>query len=222
MTAQRRTFGLDRHYEHDLRYEMADEWMQVANRLWAQLATRRGRCRSRKPASLPTTPRSHPIDFEGRFYKCRGPLNTRARTARTAGDLPGRWFAGRHRFRGQACRHRHRESTQVAAAKSFRQRMTDTWNRAAAHPRRLQGAVRHLASSWLKRWTEAQDKRARMTAALASSMETRLGGMWLPQHGRFFEIRSGRAAARDQHQCIAHLVRGISLRRRPQRRCGIC
>ena len=30
-TAQ--NFGLDRHYEHDLRYEMADEWIEVANRL---------------------------------------------------------------------------------------------------------------------------------------------------------------------------------------------
>src|SRR5580704_4559326 len=31
-TAQ--NFGLERHYEHDLRYEMADEWMEVVNRLW--------------------------------------------------------------------------------------------------------------------------------------------------------------------------------------------
>ena len=28
-------FGLDKHYEHDLRYEMADEWMDVVNKLWA-------------------------------------------------------------------------------------------------------------------------------------------------------------------------------------------
>lgn len=28
-------FGLDQHYEHDLRYEMADEWMDVAYKLWA-------------------------------------------------------------------------------------------------------------------------------------------------------------------------------------------
>jgi alkanesulfonate monooxygenase SsuD/methylene tetrahydromethanopterin reductase-like flavin-dependent oxidoreductase (luciferase family) len=27
-------YGLDRHYEHDLRYEMADGWMEVVNRLW--------------------------------------------------------------------------------------------------------------------------------------------------------------------------------------------
>jgi alkanesulfonate monooxygenase SsuD/methylene tetrahydromethanopterin reductase-like flavin-dependent oxidoreductase (luciferase family) len=27
-------YGLERHYEHDLRYVMADEWMEVVNRLW--------------------------------------------------------------------------------------------------------------------------------------------------------------------------------------------
>jgi len=32
-TAQ--NFGLDRHHEHDLRYEMADEWIEVVDRLWA-------------------------------------------------------------------------------------------------------------------------------------------------------------------------------------------
>jgi len=68
-------FGLDRHYEHDLRYEMADEWMEVVNRLWA----------SWEPdaivANLETGVfadhiKIHPIHFEGHFYKSRGPLNT--------------------------------------------------------------------------------------------------------------------------------------------------
>ena len=31
-TAQ--NFGLDRHYEHDLRYEIADEWIRVVDALW--------------------------------------------------------------------------------------------------------------------------------------------------------------------------------------------
>src|SRR5258708_25377895 len=68
-------YGLDRHYEHDLRYEMADEWMEVANRLWE----------SWEPDAIVANPETgvfadytkiHPIDFEGRFYRCRGPLNT--------------------------------------------------------------------------------------------------------------------------------------------------
>jgi alkanesulfonate monooxygenase SsuD/methylene tetrahydromethanopterin reductase-like flavin-dependent oxidoreductase (luciferase family) len=59
-------FGLDRHYEHDLRYEMADEWMQVVNGLWT----------SWKPDAIVADPvtgvfadytKIHPINFEGRF-----------------------------------------------------------------------------------------------------------------------------------------------------------
>jgi alkanesulfonate monooxygenase SsuD/methylene tetrahydromethanopterin reductase-like flavin-dependent oxidoreductase (luciferase family) len=42
-TAQ--NFGLDRHYEHDFRYEMADEWMQVVTKLWDSWAARHQRYR---------------------------------------------------------------------------------------------------------------------------------------------------------------------------------
>ena len=116
-------FGLDRHYEHDLRYEMADEWMEVANRLWA----------SWEPGAVVADPETgvfadhtkvHPINFEGRFYKCRGPLNTapgpqgRPVICQAGGSPAGIAFAAKHadsviaKVRG------------VAAAKSFRQRMT--------------------------------------------------------------------------------------------------
>src|SRR6267154_5561890 len=31
-------YGLDRHYEHDLRYEMADEWIELVGQLWESWA----------------------------------------------------------------------------------------------------------------------------------------------------------------------------------------
>jgi alkanesulfonate monooxygenase SsuD/methylene tetrahydromethanopterin reductase-like flavin-dependent oxidoreductase (luciferase family) len=98
-TAQ--NFGLDRHYEHDLRYEMADEWMEVVNRLWE----------SWKPGAIVADPETgmfadhtkvHPIEFEGRFYKCRGPLNTapgpqrRPVICQAGGSPAGRAFAAKH------------------------------------------------------------------------------------------------------------------------------
>ncbi len=95
-------FGLDRHYEHDLRYEMADEWMEVANRLWA----------SWEPGAVVADPvtgtfvdpgKVHPIDFEGRFYKLPRSAEHRARAAGTSSDLPGRRVSGGHRVRRQAC-----------------------------------------------------------------------------------------------------------------------
>src|SRR5260370_21681459 len=55
---------------------MADEWIDVVNRLWE----------SWEPGAIVADPETgmfadhtkiHPIDFEGRFYKCRRPLTPR-------------------------------------------------------------------------------------------------------------------------------------------------
>jgi FMN-dependent oxidoreductase (nitrilotriacetate monooxygenase family) len=126
-------FGLDRHYEHDLRYEMADEWMEVVNRLWA----------SWQPGAVVADPESgvfadptkvHPIHFEGRFYKSRGPLNTvpgpqgRPVICQAGGSPAGIAFAAKHadsviaKVRG------------IAAAKSFRQRMTAHMDQLGRNP----------------------------------------------------------------------------------------
>jgi long-chain alkane monooxygenase len=101
-TAERaaQNFGLEAHLEHDLRYEMAEEFVEVALRLWASweadavvMDTERGFADHRKV---------HPIDFKGRFFASRGPLNT-ARPAHgkpvlmQAGSSPqGRKFAAQH------------------------------------------------------------------------------------------------------------------------------
>jgi FMN-dependent oxidoreductase (nitrilotriacetate monooxygenase family) len=67
-------FGLDQQMEHDLRYAKADEWVDVVRRL----------CASWEPGAVVLDKEQgifadhtkvHPIDFEGRFFKCRGPLN---------------------------------------------------------------------------------------------------------------------------------------------------
>ncbi len=168
-------YGLDKHYEHDLRYEMADEWMEVVNRLWA----------SWEPGAVVANPETgvfadhtkiHPIHFEGRYYKCRGPLNTapgpqgRPVICQAGGSPAGIAFAAKHadtviaKVRG------------VAAAKSFRQSMTE---RMRAVGRKPSDCKVLFATSVVMGETmeEAQDKRARMTTALADSIETKLAGM---------------------------------------------
>jgi FMN-dependent oxidoreductase (nitrilotriacetate monooxygenase family) len=168
-------FGLDQHYEHDLRYEMADEWMQVVNGLWT----------SWEPGAVVANPETgmfadhtkvHPIHFEGRFYKCRGPLNTapgpqgRPVICQAGGSSAGIAFAAKHadtviaKVRG------------VAAAKSFRQRMTDLMPPLGRKPTdcKVLFATSVVIGETMQ---EAQEKRARMTAALADSLETKLGGM---------------------------------------------
>jgi FMN-dependent oxidoreductase (nitrilotriacetate monooxygenase family) len=68
-------FGFDKHHEHDLRYEMAHEWLDVAGRLWE----------SWDPDAIVIDEdanvyadhaKVHPIDFKGRWFSSRGPLNT--------------------------------------------------------------------------------------------------------------------------------------------------
>jgi FMN-dependent oxidoreductase (nitrilotriacetate monooxygenase family) len=94
-------FGYDKHLEHDLRYRMAQEWMEVVGRLWE----------SWDPAAVlvdQDTPRYadhtlvHPIDFKGEFFSSRGPLNTipgpqRRPVVAQAGNSPaGRELAARY------------------------------------------------------------------------------------------------------------------------------
>jgi FMN-dependent oxidoreductase (nitrilotriacetate monooxygenase family) len=68
-------FGLDGHIEHDLRYEMADEFVEVVTKLWESwdsdaIVMDRERGVFADPAKV------HTIDFKGRFFSSRGPLNT--------------------------------------------------------------------------------------------------------------------------------------------------
>jgi FMN-dependent oxidoreductase (nitrilotriacetate monooxygenase family) len=94
-------FGMPGMPEHDLRYDMADEYMAVVNGLWGSWEpgaivgdTERG--------VLIDHTKVHRVDFEGRWYKCRGPLNSgpapqgRPVIAQAGGSPRGREFASQH------------------------------------------------------------------------------------------------------------------------------
>ncbi len=168
-------YGLERHYEHDLRYEMADEWMDVVNRLWA----------SWEPDAIVADPETgvfadhtkvHPIHFEGRFYKSRGPLNTapgpqrRPVICQAGGSPAGRAFAAKHADLIIA------KARTVAAAKSYRQ---DISRLMVLHGREPSACKVMFSTSIVIGDTidEAREKRARAAAALASTMEVKLAGM---------------------------------------------
>ncbi len=168
-------FGLDRHYEHDLRYEMADEWMEVVNRLWS----------SWEPDAIVADPvtgvfadhsRIHPIDFAGRYYKSRGPLNAapgpqrRPVICQAGGSPAGRSFAAKHadiiiaKARG------------AEAAKAYRldiSRLMAPYGRKPSECKVMFGTSVVIADTM----AEARERRARMTAALADTMDVRLAGM---------------------------------------------
>ena len=96
-----RNFGLDGLPEHDLRYDMADEYMQVVNGLWDSWEP--GAILADEASGAFADPaRVHAIDFDGQYFKCRGPLNSgppvqsRPVIAQAGGSPRGRQFAALH------------------------------------------------------------------------------------------------------------------------------
>jgi len=96
-----RNLGLEAQPEHDLRYDMADEYMACANALWD----------SWEPGAIVADPESgvlvdhtkvRTVDFKGRWYASRGPLNSgpcvqgRPVIAQAGGSPRGRQFAATH------------------------------------------------------------------------------------------------------------------------------
>ena len=94
-------FGLDKLPPREMRYAMADEYMELVNQLfesWGPDAV----VMDRERGIYADWRKVHRIDFEGEFFKCRGPLNTvpspqRRPTFVQAGGSPrGRAFAAKH------------------------------------------------------------------------------------------------------------------------------
>jgi FMN-dependent oxidoreductase (nitrilotriacetate monooxygenase family) len=94
-------FGMDKLPPHDLRYEMAAEYIEVVTRLWdswepgAIIA-------DRKTGVLIDPEKVHTIDYAGEYYKSRGPLNSgpcpqgRPVIAQAGGSAKGRGIAARY------------------------------------------------------------------------------------------------------------------------------
>jgi FMN-dependent oxidoreductase (nitrilotriacetate monooxygenase family) len=94
-------FGLERHHEHDLRYEMASEWIDLVDKLWASWQP--GAVRADLEAGIfADASKVLPIDHVGRHYRVRGPLNLpagpqgRPVVCQAGGSPAGRSFAARH------------------------------------------------------------------------------------------------------------------------------
>ncbi len=94
-------FGMKKLYEHDERYDMAHEYLDVVCQLWDSWEPD-AIVRDRETGTYVDFNKVHTIDFAGKYYKSRGPLNTvRAPQGRPvlcqAGASPkGRHFAAQY------------------------------------------------------------------------------------------------------------------------------
>jgi len=93
-----RNFGLDRLPDHDLRYDMAEEFIEIVTRLWDSWEPG-AIVADRNSGVLIDPTKVHTIDYEGRYYRSRGPLNSgpcpqgRPVIAQAGGSDRGRQFA---------------------------------------------------------------------------------------------------------------------------------
>ncbi len=99
--AAAQNFGLDKLPPRELRYDMAHEYMDLVNQLfdsWEPDAV----VMDREKHVYADYRKIHAIDFKGKFYKCRGPLNTcrspqgRPVYVQAGGSPKGRDFAAKH------------------------------------------------------------------------------------------------------------------------------
>jgi len=99
--AAAQNFGLDKLPEHDLRYDVAHEFMDVVNQLFASWEPG-AIIMDRDTETYADYTKVMPINFEGQWFKCRGPLNTapspqgRPAYIQAGGSDKGRDFAAKH------------------------------------------------------------------------------------------------------------------------------
>ena len=73
--AAAQNYGLEEQYEHDLRYEMADEWVQCVTALWDTWEPG-ALVMDEETGVFADHTKVHRADFKGRWYASRGPLNS--------------------------------------------------------------------------------------------------------------------------------------------------
>jgi FMN-dependent oxidoreductase (nitrilotriacetate monooxygenase family) len=99
--AAAQNYGYDKQFEHDLRYDMADEFVDVASQLWDAWEPDAVVMDSENHTFIDPT-KVKALNFEGKFYKTRGPLNVprspqgRPVYVAPGGSPRGRKFSGRN------------------------------------------------------------------------------------------------------------------------------
>lgn len=99
--AAAQNFGMDQLPPRELRYDMAHEYMEVCYKLWDSWE-RDAIVMDRERGVYANHEKVHPIHHKGRFFQCRGPLNTapmpqgRPVIVQAGGSPKGRDFAAKH------------------------------------------------------------------------------------------------------------------------------
>jgi FMN-dependent oxidoreductase (nitrilotriacetate monooxygenase family) len=99
--AAAQNFGYDKQFEHDQRYDMADEYLDLAAQLWEAWDADAVSMDLESQTFIDPS-KVKAINFEGKYYKSRGPLNvprspqTKPLYVAPGGSPRGRKFSGRN------------------------------------------------------------------------------------------------------------------------------
>jgi FMN-dependent oxidoreductase (nitrilotriacetate monooxygenase family) len=168
-------FGLPQHHEHDLRYKMADEWIDIVRQLWQSWPSDAIRA-DVETGTFTDGAKIRPIDFRGEYFRCRGPLNMPAGPqggaviCQAGGSPAGKAFGARHADTVIA-RSRGPES-----AKAYR----DDVHRSMAENGRTADKCKILFSTSIvlgETQDEAQEKKRRLDATMIENLDARLAYM---------------------------------------------
>ena len=137
-------FGLDRLYEHDERYNMADEYFELVNQLWDSWEPD-AVVMDRETHTYADFRKVHTIDFAGKYFKSRGPLNTIPLAAAQADDPAGRRLAAGPRVRREGRRRDRRGGDRHPGHEGVPRRHPPPRRGDGPRPRRHQADVLRLA-----------------------------------------------------------------------------
>jgi FMN-dependent oxidoreductase (nitrilotriacetate monooxygenase family) len=73
--AAAQNYGYEEHFDHDVRYEMADEWVECVQALWDGWEPG-SVVKDEETGVFADHTKVHRANFEGKYYRSRGPLNT--------------------------------------------------------------------------------------------------------------------------------------------------
>jgi FMN-dependent oxidoreductase (nitrilotriacetate monooxygenase family) len=99
--AAAQNYGYERHFDHDVRYEMANEWVECVQALWDSWEPDAVVIDEEHGVFVDHT-KVHPVNFAGQYYKSRGPLNSipgpqgRPVLCQAGGSDIGRDFGAKH------------------------------------------------------------------------------------------------------------------------------
>jgi FMN-dependent oxidoreductase (nitrilotriacetate monooxygenase family) len=168
-------FGLPQHHEHDLRYKMADEWIDVVRQLWQSWPQDAIKA-DVETGTFTDGANIRPIDFHGEYFQCRGPLNMPAGPqggaviCQAGGSSAGKAFGARHADTIIA-RSRGRDG-----AKAYR----DDIHRSMALNGRSSDRCKILFSTSIvlgETQEEAQEKKRRLDKITVGNLDARLAYM---------------------------------------------